>query len=107
MTDALLTDIGMKLKAEVREFVASVPPSLLRDMDADRVQYPVEFLKSAAARNLLGLRFDTEHGGRGLSWVEEVGALEEVGVLGSSLSCLYSLVSIVGEALHVFGTHRQ
>jgi len=107
MTDALLTDIGMKLKAEVREFVASVPPSLLRDMDADRVQYPVEFLKSAAARNLLGLRFDTEHGGRGLSWVEEVVALEEVGVLGSSLSCLYSLVSIVGEALHVFGTPRQ
>jgi alkylation response protein AidB-like acyl-CoA dehydrogenase len=31
-------------------------------------------------------------------------ALEEIGVLGSSLACLYSLVSIVGEALHGFGS---
>jgi alkylation response protein AidB-like acyl-CoA dehydrogenase len=34
-------------------------------------------------------------------------ALEEVGVLGTSLACLYSLVSIVGEAIHVFGTDEQ
>ncbi len=36
-----------------------------------------------------------------------MGALEEIGVLGSSLSCLYSLVSIVGEAIHFFGTDEQ
>jgi alkylation response protein AidB-like acyl-CoA dehydrogenase len=36
-----------------------------------------------------------------------VAALEEMGVLGSSLSCLYSLVSIVGEAIHLFGTEEQ
>jgi alkylation response protein AidB-like acyl-CoA dehydrogenase len=34
-------------------------------------------------------------------------ALEEVGVLGTSLACLFSLPSIVGEALNVFGTPEQ
>ena len=34
-------------------------------------------------------------------------ALEEIGVLGMSLGCLFSLVSIVGEALDVFGTDEQ
>jgi alkylation response protein AidB-like acyl-CoA dehydrogenase len=107
MTDALLSETGEKLREEVRAFVATVPPSMLKDMDGDKVHYPTEFLKSAAAANLLGLRFGQEFGGRGLSWVDEVVALEEVGVLGSSLACLYSLVSIVGEALHVFGTPEQ
>jgi len=60
-----------------------------------------------ARRNLLGLRFPVEYGGRGLGWADEIVALEEVGVLGTSLACLYSLPSIVGEALHVFGTPEQ
>jgi acyl-CoA dehydrogenase len=30
-----------------------------------------------------------------------------VGVLGTSLACLYSLISIVGEAIHAFGTEEQ
>jgi hypothetical protein len=56
---------------------------------------------------LLGLRFPQEWGGRGLDWSHEVLALEEIGVLGSSLACLYSLPSIVGEAIHVFGSQMQ
>ena len=60
-----------------------------------------------AARNLLGLRFPKEFGGRGLNWESEVLALEEIGVLGASLACLFSLPSIVGEALNVFGTREQ
>jgi len=34
-------------------------------------------------------------------------ALEEIGVLGTSLPCLWSLVSIVGEAIAAFGTEEQ
>lgn len=56
---------------------------------------------------MLGLRFPKEYGGRGLGWKEEVVALEEVGVLGTALPCLYSLVSIVGEAINKFGTKQQ
>jgi alkylation response protein AidB-like acyl-CoA dehydrogenase len=107
MIEALLTEPQKNLQEEVRDFVKWVPRQLLLDMDADNITYPKEYVIEAARRNLLGLRFSTEYGGRGLTWKDEIVALEEVGVLGASLACLYSLVSIVGEALHVFGTDEQ
>ncbi|HAZ32149.1 MAG TPA: acyl-CoA dehydrogenase, partial [Dehalococcoidia bacterium] len=107
MIDALLTEPQRKLRDEVREFVRGVPRQLLLDMDADKVRYPREYVVELARRNLLGLRFSRELGGRGLRWVDEIIALEEIGVLGASLSCLFSLVTIVGEAIHVFGTNQQ
>ncbi len=107
MIDVLLTDEQKKLRDEVRDFVKWVPRQLLIDMDADRVRYPREYVVEAARRNLLGLRFDKQYGGRGLKWQDEIVAIEEIGILGASLGCLYSLVSIVGEALHVFGTEKQ
>lgn len=107
MIDVLLTEEQKKLRDEVRDFVKWVPRQLLIDMDADKVRYPREFVVEAARRNLLGLRFDKQYGGRGLKWQDEIVAIEEIGILGASLGCLYSLVSIVGEALHVFGTEKQ
>ncbi len=92
---------------EVKDFVKSVPKKLLMDMDDNKVTYPAEFLHEAAKRRLLGLRFSPEWGGRGLKWEDEIIALEEIGVLSSSLGCLYSLVSIVGEAISVFGSDEQ
>ncbi|MFH1319147.1 MAG: acyl-CoA dehydrogenase family protein [Bacteroidota bacterium] len=107
MIEALLTEQQKKLRDEVRGFVKWVPRQLLLDMDADKVRYPREFVLEAARRDLLGLRFSKDCGARGLQWSDEIVALEEVGVLGASLTCLYSLVSIVGEAIHVFGTEEQ
>jgi acyl-CoA dehydrogenase len=108
MSDALLTPSQSSIQDEARRFAREkVSRQLLLDMDADQVRYPRHFIEQLAAENLLGLRFPVEWGGRGLSWSEEVLALEEIGVLGSSLACLYSLPSIVGEALHVFGTEQQ
>lgn len=108
MSDVLLTPQQRKLRDEVRSFVRqSVPRQLLLDMDADKVRYPRQYVQQLAERKLLGLRFPTEFGGRGLDWSHEVLALEEIGVLGASLACLYSLPTIVGEAIHVFGTNEQ
>jgi alkylation response protein AidB-like acyl-CoA dehydrogenase len=107
MYDFLLSEEEKALKAEARRFAKEdVPSSLIRSMDADQIRYPREYLEKAASRGLLGLRFATQWGGRAAKWTGEVAALEEIGVLGSSLSCLYSLVSIVGEA-HLFGTDEQ
>lgn len=103
----ILTDLQKKIKEEVREFVKSVPKELLIEMDRDNVKYPREYVKELAKRNLLGLRFPKKYGGRELSWSEEVIAIEEIGVLGSSCGCLYSLPSIVGEAINKFGTEQQ
>ncbi len=107
MLEPLLTEEQRALRDEVRAFVKDVPRQLLLDMDADRVRYPREYVQEAARRGLLGLRFDPQWGGRGLPWVSEVLAIEEVGVLGTSLACLYCLPSIIGEAISVFGTAAQ
>lgn len=106
-TEAMLTEEQKELREKVQDFVKSVPRQLLLDMDADKVTYPREFLEEAGKRGLLGLRFDPKWGGGGVPWTSELVALEEVGVLGTALACLYSLVSIVGEAIHVFGTDDQ
>lgn len=107
MLDILLTKEQLALRDEARSFVRTeVPRQLLLDMDADKVRYPREYLQKLSARKLLGLRFPKEFGGRGLNWAFEVLALEEIGVLGASLACLFSLPTIVGEAINVFGTRE-
>ncbi len=107
MYEVTLTEAQRDLRQQVRDFVGWVPRDLLLAMDADQVRYPREYVEEAARRKLLGLRFSPGYGGRGLTWSDEVVALEEIGVLGASLACLYSLVSIVGEALEAFGTPAQ
>ena len=108
LQDALLTDEEKALKNEVRDFVKSdVSPDLLKKMDRDEITYPREFVKALGDRNFLGLRFSKEYGGRGLTWTAEIAALEEIGVLGMALSCAFAMPSIVGEALHTFGSEEQ
>lgn len=105
--DFLSTDEEIKLREEVKSFVKSIDPELLRKMDKNEIEYPFEFLHEAAKRNLLGLRFPKEYGGRGMNWTAEMVVLEEIGVLGMGLGCSYAMVSIVGEALNHFGTEWQ
>jgi alkylation response protein AidB-like acyl-CoA dehydrogenase len=105
--DFLSTEEEAKLRGEVKDFVKSVDPELLRKMDRNELDYPFEFLHQAAKKKLLGLRFPKEYGGRELTWTAEMIALEEIGVLGMGLGCSYAMVSIVGEALNRFGAEWQ
>lgn len=108
LQDVFLDDAESSIKREVRDFVKNeVPAELLRKMDRDEITYPREFVKALGDKNLLGLRFPVQYGGRGLSWVAEIAALEEIGVLGNTLGCAYSMPSIVGQALYSFGTDEQ
>ena len=107
MFDFMMDETQKQLRNETRAFVKEVPRQLLLDMDNEKVQFPKEFLVDAGKNNLLGLRFSKEYGGKGFSWESEIIALEEVGVLGTALACLYSMPSIVGEAIHKFGTEEQ
>ena len=108
MYDFMLDGDARAIREEARRFVREeVPLELILAMDAEKISYPREYLEKAARANLLGLRFPREYGGRGLNWVAEMAALEEIGVLGTSLACLYSLPSIVGEAIDRFGTREQ
>jgi alkylation response protein AidB-like acyl-CoA dehydrogenase len=108
MFEFLLNEEEKALQNEVREFVKNdVPSKLVRDMDLSIIETGRPFVEMAGKKNLLGLRFPKEYGGRGLNWVTDVAAIEEVGVLGNSITCAYVMPSIVGEALNIFGTKEQ
>ena len=104
----LLEENEKAIQQEVRKFVrAEVSHDLIRALDRDEIKYPREYVEKLAAHNLLGLRFDPKWGGRGLPWTAEVIAEEEIGVLGTTLGCAFVMPSIVGEAVHVFGSDAQ
>jgi len=108
MFDFLLNEEEKALQNEVREFVKNdVPSKLVRDMDLSIIETGRPFVEMAGKKNLLGLRFPKEYGGRGLNWVADVAAIEEVGVLGNSITCAYVMPCIVGEAINIFGTREQ
>jgi acyl-CoA dehydrogenase len=106
--ESMMSEEERSIQLEVRKFVREeVSHELVRALDRDEIQYPREYVTKLAAQNLLGLRFDPQWGGRGLPWTAEVIAEEEIGVLGTTLGCAFVMPSIVGEALHVFGTDQQ
>ncbi|MEJ2012174.1 MAG: acyl-CoA/acyl-ACP dehydrogenase [Anaerolineales bacterium] len=106
--EPLLPEAEQAIQQEVRDFVRDqVPHELLRALDRDEIKYPRDFVRALGEANLLGLRFSPEWGGRGLPWTAEVVAEEEIGVLGTTLGCAFVMPSIVGEALHVFGSGEQ
>lgn len=108
MFDVLMNADERAVRDEARAFVRDrVDPQLLRDMDAEKVEYPRDFVRESGRAGLLGVRFPREWGGRGLDWTAESAVIEEFGVLGTALGCAQSMPSIVGEALHSFGTEDQ
>ncbi len=108
MFDILLSKGEKAIRDEVRTFVRDkIDPNLIIRMDGNEQEYPYDFVKAATKANLIGLRFPKKFNGRNVNWVSEMLAIEEVGVLGIALGCAYSLPSIVGEAINLFGTEEQ
>ena len=108
MYDFMLDDVARAVRDEMREVVKNeVDPDYTRRMDRDEITYPRELFETFAGHNLLGLRFPEKYGGRGLPWVAECAAMEEVGPLGTAAGCCYVMPSIVGEAINTFGTEDQ
>ena len=105
--DHLLKPEELEYRNKVRQFVKGVSPELLRRMDLDQIEFPKEFYKEMGKEGLLGARFPKKYGGSGLSWVAEAAALEEIGVLGMALACVYSMPPIVGEGINKFGSEEQ
>ncbi|HOO39112.1 MAG TPA: acyl-CoA dehydrogenase family protein [Deltaproteobacteria bacterium] len=104
MFDYIMTEEQKKLRDEARAFTKWVPKQLILDMDAEKIQFPHEYLAEAGRRNLLGIRLPKEYGGRGLNWVDDAIVAEEVGVASYSLACLWGVgADIVCEAIIEFG----
>ena len=83
MNDFMLDEQGRALQDKAREFVKNeVDPEYLRRMDRDEIRFPRALYESYAKHRLLGLRFPTQYGGGGTSWVNECAAMGEIGALG-------------------------
>ena len=108
MFDYLMTDKQQALREELRDLVRWVPRDLILAMDRDEVQFPTEFLAEAGRRNLLGLRYPAELGGRGLNWADSCMAMEEVAVLGYMFGCVFGVgAELVCDAIVNLGTDEQ
>lgn len=108
MLEHTLTADQLRLRDEVRALVKSVPRQLILDMDADKVQFPKEFLREAGRRNLLGCRYPKRWGGRDLDWATTAMVMEEVGVLGYIFACVFGVgAELVCDAIVQHGTDAQ
>ncbi|MFZ2492740.1 MAG: acyl-CoA dehydrogenase family protein [Thermoanaerobaculia bacterium] len=108
MFDFVLDEAQRALRDEVRDFVKSVPRQLILDMDADKVDFPREFLREAGRRNLMGCRHPKRWGGRDLDWVSTAMVMEEVGVLGYIFACTLGVgAELVCDAIVLHGTDAQ
>lgn len=107
MFDFIMTQKQKELRDEAREFTRWVPREMILDMDAEKIQFPHEYLKEAGRRNLLGIRLPKNLGGRGLGWVDDSIVAEEIGVASYSLACLWGVgADIVCEAISLFGSEE-
>ena len=108
MFDYLLTEEQLKFREEVRDLVRWVPREMILAMDRDEIKFPKEFLKEAARRSLLGIRYPKKWGGREMDWVATCMALEEVGTLGYGFACVFGVgAELVCDAIMLHGTDEQ
>ncbi|MAE72295.1 MAG: acyl-CoA dehydrogenase [Gemmatimonadetes bacterium] len=108
MFDFVLDEKQRAIRDEVRELVRSVPKQLLLDMDADKVEFPHEFLREAGRRGVMGCRYPEHLGGRELDWVAANAVMEEVGALGYIFACVFGIGGeLVADAIVRHGTAEQ
>lgn len=108
MFDYLLNEEQKKLRDETRDFVKSIPRKMILDMDADKIQFPKEFLREAGKRNLMGCRYPKKWGGRGMDWVSTCMVMEEVGMLGYIFACTFGVgAELVCDAIILHGNDAQ
>ena len=108
MFDFILNEDQLKLREQARELVKWVPRQTILDMDADKIKFPKEFLREAGRRNLMGCRYPSEWGGRGMDWVSTCMVMEEIGTLGYIFACTFGVgAELVCDAIILHGTDEQ
>ncbi len=108
MFEYLLSTKQKKLRDEARDFVKSIPRKMILDMDADKIQFPKEFLQEAGERSLMGCRYPEQWGGRGMDWVSTCMVMEEIGRLGYIFACTFGVgAELVCDAIILHGTDSQ
>lgn len=108
MFDHLLSEQAKAFREEVRDLVRWVPREMILDMDRDQIRFPKAFLMEAGRRNLLGCRYPTQWGGRGMDWATTCMVMEEIGTLGYIFACVFGVgAELVCDAIILHGTDEQ
>ncbi len=108
MFDYLLTEEQKGVQKEARAFAKWIPKEMILDMDAEKIQFPHEYLREAGKRGLLGVRFPKKYGGRELSWIDEGLINQEISGVSHSLSCLWGVgAGLVADAVVNFGREEM
>jgi alkylation response protein AidB-like acyl-CoA dehydrogenase len=83
--DFRLTDEQQQIRDMVREFGESEIKPHLAEWD-EAQHFPVDTFKKAGELGLLGVIFPEEYGGTGLSYIDYVGVIEELGAIESGFA---------------------
>jgi alkylation response protein AidB-like acyl-CoA dehydrogenase len=105
--DFRLTDEQKQIQQMVREFALSeIKPHL---MEWDEAQhFPVDTFKRAGELGMLGAIFPEEYGGAGLSYIDYVNIIEELGVVDSGFALSVAAHNSLGSGhIYLAGNEEQ
>jgi alkylation response protein AidB-like acyl-CoA dehydrogenase len=83
--DFRLTDEQLQIQQMVREFAESELKPHVMEWD-EKQHFPVDTFKKAGELGMLGVIFPEQYGGAGLSYIDYVNVIEELGVVDSGFA---------------------
>ncbi|MDP9193627.1 MAG: acyl-CoA dehydrogenase family protein [Acidobacteriota bacterium] len=105
--DFRLTDEQLQIQQMVRDFAESeIKPNLFEWDEAQH--FPVDTFKRAGALGMLGVTMPEEYGGAGLSYVDYVNVIEELGVVDSGFALSVAAHNSLGSGhIYLAGNEAQ
>jgi alkylation response protein AidB-like acyl-CoA dehydrogenase len=105
--DFRLTDEQLQIQQMVRDFaVSEIKPNLSEWDEAQH--FPVDTFKRAGALGMLGVTMPEEYGGAGLSYIDYVNVIEELGVVDSGFALSVAAHNSLGSGhIYLAGNDEQ
>src|SRR5436305_6157207 len=105
--DFRLTDEQRQIQEMVREFALSeIKPDLMKWDEAQH--FPTEVFKRAGGLGMLGVTIPDEYGGAGLSYIDYVNVIEELGVVDSGFGLSVAAHNSLGSGhIYLAGNDEQ
>jgi alkylation response protein AidB-like acyl-CoA dehydrogenase len=105
--DFRLTDEQLQIQQMVRDFAESEIKPHLAEWD-EAQHFPVETFKRAGALGMLGVTMPEEYGGAGLSYIDYVNVIEELGVIDSGFALSVAAHNSLGSGhIYLAGNEAQ
>jgi alkylation response protein AidB-like acyl-CoA dehydrogenase len=105
--DFRLTDEQLQIQQMVRDFAESEIKPHLAEWD-EAQHFPVDTFKRAGELGMLGVTMPEEYGGAGLSYVDYVNVIEELGVIDSGFALSVAAHNSLGSGhIYLAGNEQQ